>query len=430
MKIGEFSKKNNITQDTIRHYIDMGLLVAEKQGWQYKFSEEDSNDLEKITMLKQLDFSLTEIQEILCFNRVGGEKTDEFRNFYLSLLERKKDEIMKEQQRFKEIDSELKDRINELKMYEINARKNLGFPLSSTGLLHCPCCKQSLEISDGIVEKSMLIEATVHCACGYIAFIENGIYIDKKAVRTKIEIPPKKTFLEVTSPKFVNFMYNGTTTVIDYILNHGNAPKYIMELDNCVGRFLMQYIDYLPKGCTYILICHDKERITSMKENLMQQHEHSNFIFFCCDIDQLPLADSSMDIIIDHWMSRIYAKSTHKSVLDIVSPFLKEEGLLTGAYPHIGTKSKDFINIPLELRDYFNRNKILERLEQLNYSQLEGAEIGPVIENNPYIDLNDKEQYLTLYAGRKRSQFDRLSPGTEFQRKQRQHLIPLIQARN
>lgn len=248
----------------------------------------------------------------------------------------------------------------------------------------------------------MLIEATVHCECGYIAVIEDGIYIDKKAVRKKIEIPSKKKFLEVTSPKFVNFMYNGTHTIIDYILNHGNSPKYIMELDNCVGRFLMQYIDYLPKGCTYVLICHDKDRITSVKDNLVQQHEHSNFIFFCCAMDQLPIAESSMDIIIDHWMSRIYAKSTNKSLLDIVSPFLKEEGLLTGAYPHIGTKSKDFINIPLELRDYFNKNRILERLDALYFSQLEVAEIGPVLENNPYIDMNDKEQYLMLYAGRKK----------------------------
>lgn len=423
MKIGEFSKRNNVTQDTIRHYIDMGLLVAEKQGWQYKFSEEDSYDIEKITMLKQLDFSLTEIQEILCFNRIGGEKTDEFRDFYLSLLERKKEQNLKEQQRCKEIDFLLKDRINELKRYGISEKKSLGFPLSSTGLLHCPCCKQPLEISDGIVEKSMLIEATVHCECGYIAVIEDGIYIDKKAVRKKIEIPSKKKFLEVTSPKFVNLMYNGTHTIIDYILNHGNSPKYIMELDNCVGRFLMQYIDYLPKGCTYVLICHDKDRITSMKENLVQQNEHSNFIFFCCAMDQLPIADSSMDIIIDHWMSRIYAKLTNKSLLDIISPLLKEEGLLTGAYPHIGTKGKDFINIPPQLRDYFNKDRILERLDALNFSQLEIAEIGPVLENNPYIDMNDKEQYLMLYAGRNKSQSDMLSPANELERKRRQNLI-------
>jgi DNA-binding transcriptional MerR regulator len=32
MRIGEFSKKYNITHDTVRHYIDMGLLIPRKDG--------------------------------------------------------------------------------------------------------------------------------------------------------------------------------------------------------------------------------------------------------------------------------------------------------------------------------------------------------------------------------------------------------------
>jgi hypothetical protein len=61
-------------------------------------------------------------------------------------------------------------------------------------------------------------------------------------------------------------------------------------------------------------------------------------------------------------------------------------------------------------------------LDALNFSQLEIAEIGPVLENNPYIDMNDKEQYLMLYAGRNKSQSDML-PANEFERKRRQNLI-------
>jgi len=404
MKIGEFSKKHNITQDTIRHYIAMGLLVAEKQGFQYKFSEEDSCDLEKIIALKQLDFSLAEIQEILCFYRLEGDKTDEYRDFYLSLLERKKEQAQQEEQKFNSINRHLIDRINELKTEEISRKRSLGFPISSISLLRCPDCRKTLNISGGTLEKNMILEAVIYCECGYRAVIENGIYVDKKTVRTKTVdgkvMPTKKAFLETASPKYINFMYNGTTALIDSIQKYGNEPDYIMELDHCVGRFLMQYLDYLPSGCTYILTCYDKDRITSVKHNLEQQSEHNNFIFFCCEMDQLPLKASFIDIIVDHGMSRAYGKSANKFILDIVSPFLRQGGLLIGAYHNLGPKSMNVINLPLEAEEYCNRNKILEKLSNLDFKPVDVSDIGPVIETSLHAGT-DQEVFQTIYAGRK-----------------------------
>ncbi|WP_410772079.1 MerR family transcriptional regulator [Fontibacillus sp. BL9] len=423
MKIGEFAKKNNITQDTIRHYIDLGLLVAEKQGSQYRFTEEDSGDLERIVMLKQLDFSLTEIQEILCFYRLEGEKSDDFRSFYLSLLERKKEQVRIEQLKFQEIDGHIRKEITELKMDELGLKRRIGFPITSMPLLQCPECKSALDISGGTIEKNMLMEADFQCECGYVSYVEDGIYIDKAAVGKKKQIPPKKDFLEAASPKYINFLYNGTSTLIDYIQNHGSQPGYIMELDNCVGRFLMQYIDFLPKGCTYILICHDKQRITHMKRNIELQQEHGNFIFFCCELDRLPVAPASIDIIVDHWMSKTYAKTADKDLLDIVSPFLKQEGLLIGAYPHLGKQCKDYLHVPLELRDLFNRDKMLEKLHHLNFAELDVSELGPITENNPYIDIQGKEQYLTLYVGKKKRSFDVICAGAQQEMKLKQNRI-------
>ncbi len=423
MKIGEFAKRNNITQDTIRHYIDLGLLVAEKQGSQYKFTEEDSGDLEDIVLLKQLDFSLTEIQEIFCFYRLEGEKSDDFRSFYLSLLERKREQVRNEQLKFQEIDVRIRNRIHELKKDEFNKKGSIGFPITSTSLLQCPDCKTALDIRGGTIEKNMLMEAIFHCECGYIASIENGVYIDQAAVGKKKQIPPKRDFLEAASPKYINYLYNGTSTLIDYLQLHGDHPRYIMELDNCVGRFLMQYIDLLPKDCTYILICHDKERIANMKKNIELQQEHNNFIFFCCEFDRLPLTPASIDIIVDHWMSKTYAKTADKDLLNIVSPFLKQEGLLIGAYPHLGSQCKDYLHVPLKLRELFNRDKMLDKLQQLNFTELDVSELGPITEDNPYIDIQGKEQYLTLYVGKKKRNFDVICSGTQLEIKQKQNRI-------
>ncbi|MNP36415.1 hypothetical protein D3C76_1298020 [compost metagenome] len=64
------------------------------------------------------------------------------------------------------------------------------------------------------------------------------------------------------------------------------------------------------------------------------------------------------------------------------------------------------MNVPIKLRDYFNISKMLKKLEDLNYSELDVADIGPIVENSPYIDIKDKEQYLTLYVGKKKRNFE------------------------
>lgn len=102
-------------------------------------------------------------------------------------------------------------------------------------------------------------------------------------------------------------------------------------------------------------------------------------------------------------MSKTYAKTADRDLMDIVSPFLKQEGLLVGAYPHLGPYCKDYLHVPLKLRDLFNWDKMLCKLQQLNFTELDVSELGPITEDNPYIDIQGKEQYLTLYVGKKKS---------------------------
>ncbi|MEF2968457.1 MerR family transcriptional regulator [Paenibacillus sp. M1] len=402
MRIGEFAKKNNITQDTIRHYIDLGLLVVEKQGSWYKFSQKDSSDLEKIFILKQLDFSLGEILKVLSFHRLEGDKSAEYRDFYLSFLERKKEQIMKEQQKFREIDFQLKDKISEMKLDEAKQGTRLGFPLSSIALLRCPDCKNMMDIRSGTLKTNMILDAEIQCACGYSAAIEDGIYIDKQMAATKKRLPTKKQFLEATSPRYINFMYNGSTILIDYIQSYASGPKYILELDHCIGRFLMQYIDELPDNCTYILVCQDRARIAAVKNDLLQ-HRHSRFIFLCCEEDRLPIADGAMDIVVDHGLSRSYAKTTGRFLPERLGPLLKEEGLIAASFPHAGTEFNGSGNIDIGTGEYFHKDTILEKLKKLHFSELDIADIGPIIESSPYIEMKDHEQYLTLYVGKKTS---------------------------
>ncbi|MCW8195595.1 MerR family transcriptional regulator [Proteobacteria bacterium 005FR1] len=66
MKIGELAKAAEVSKDTIRHYLDMGLLQAEKDpgnGYQV-FSPEAVSRLRFIKQAQQLGFRLDDIARI------------------------------------------------------------------------------------------------------------------------------------------------------------------------------------------------------------------------------------------------------------------------------------------------------------------------------------------------------------------------------
>ncbi|MFD0715699.1 diguanylate cyclase domain-containing protein [Paenibacillus sp. GCM10027626] len=68
MKIGEFAELNNVTAKMLRHYDEMGLLKPAEidlcTGYR-SYKQEQSHQLNWIIILKNLDFSLSEIKEVL-----------------------------------------------------------------------------------------------------------------------------------------------------------------------------------------------------------------------------------------------------------------------------------------------------------------------------------------------------------------------------
>lgn len=408
MKIGEFAQKHNITQDTVRHYMDLGLLVTEKSGGQYDFSEVDSHDLTQIIELKKLNFSLNEIQKILTIQRISGTNTNTFRTLFTTFLENKKREVDIKLMKYNKFNELLKEKIKEIKSTEIKDVKRFGFPITSLHLLVCPKCQSALKLSEGTIEEDNVMDANLKCSCGYEAVIRNGIFIYEESVRTKMlngkVMPSKEEYLASSSYEYNNFLYKGMNAMIEIINRCGIEPEYIMEMDNCVGFFLLQYIRYIPKNSVYVLIDYDIERIIKLKHDLEMYYEHNNFIFLCCDYDSLPIKRSSMDILIDYNMSENYEKYTGEILFDKVLPLMKDNGIITGSYYYLGENSSDKIMNQKTLNRY-NKNNCIDRFNKYKLKLISTSDIGPVaggsLFNNELKGINEVRLYQSIYACRK-----------------------------
>ncbi len=407
MKIGQFAKKHGITHDTIRYYIEKGLLVPNKKDGQYRFNEVDSKEIVKIIELKQMQFSLSDIHRILTFQRLGGVSTEFSYKQFLSILEERQTAISEELLKLNRINDYLCKQIEEIKSSKQTEEQVLGFPITSTDLLLCPSSHKGLNLSAGVIEKNMIINADVECQCGYVAKIKSGIYIVEQDIRPKLidgkPMPSKEEYLMQTPHNRITYLFKGMAQLIDYILKYHKEPGYIMELSNCVGFFLLQYINYLPEDCVYILIDFDIDRITHLKKNLERYYSHKKFIFFCCDYCNLPLKKSSVDVVVDMVICDEKETEYKKNLMDITTLLLKHKGIFAGKYTY--SKVKEIKGDLLESKDNETSNKenILEKIKAFAKMKiLDSIEISTPCKD--YLqDINEKqvEEYQYVFVGKK-----------------------------
>ena len=306
--------------------------------------------------------------------------------------------------KFIKYNSLIKGKIHEIQSTESNSRKNLGFPILSLHLLVCPKCRSDLNLSDGTIEENSIIDANLRCSCGYEAKIRNGIFINESSVKTKLmngeKMPSKEEYLASSSYEYNNFLYKGMNSLIEFVNKYGSEPDYIMELDNCVGFFLLQYIKYLPGKSTYILIDYDIERINKLKYDLENYYEHKNFIFLCCDYENLPIKTSSVDVLIDYNITKKYEDETGRELFGKILPIMKQDGILAGSCRFLKQNSEKLIN---EIdKKYYNSNFYLERLQKHKYRVLDSANIGPVAGENVFnMEITGTELYQSTYVCKK-----------------------------
>src|SRR6056297_1589856 len=147
MKIKEFSNKYDLSYDTIRYYMKLNLINPQKSGGHYEFDQEDQNDIEEILKLKEMEFSLDEIKEILSFKRIGRLSNYQKNSYYQDLYQGKLKKIEKRIIELKEAKKSLNLHLKRLKDENNEKQNDLSLNLNLLNLFVCPSCGLSLTLS-------------------------------------------------------------------------------------------------------------------------------------------------------------------------------------------------------------------------------------------------------------------------------------------
>jgi len=412
MKIGAFAKVNQTSIDTIRHYMDLNLIVPEKVGGQYDFDAICQADYEEIFKLKAIGFTLSEIQTLLLFRRIGKLTGYHRRMTYQAYFDQKRAKIADEIHRLEQMASALQDEIAHmaLKSQALPEKvMNTGVPLEYFELFQCRRCSGTYQLSDARIHNHHIVDGELNCSCGQVLRIQNGILIGEGArleasevVNTSYEETFVDDYILTTSPEYLKKLYQG----LEWTKRHVNFQTFedavCMELGTGHGFFMRHFIDAFPASTVYIAVDHDLQSLKWLKSIFDRNPPKCKILYLCADFMTLPLKPQSIDAVFDISGSSNYAFDHPVFLLDGMETLIKPDTTLHGYYILFKNFSKHS-KVAVAHRPLFSWETVKAMIHTLGYVEIdhlitEAVDQGGPLEN--YFVAGEKV-YTAIFHGKK-----------------------------
>ncbi|MCU6710492.1 MerR family transcriptional regulator [Paenibacillus sp. J5C_2022] len=329
MKIGKFAQAHHLTIDSVRHYMEMGLLLPDKKGGQYHFDSQCSEDVQDIVELKKYGFTLSEIRGILYKKRLSTSiDYDKDRNYKAQYI-RKHQQIQREIEQLKEMESKLQHRIEEISSTESSGTGHHGVNVNALSLLACPDCHQPLVLKKCQIVETQIQSGNLDCQCGRSIRIEDGILFSDKSKYGEYPFDDSiEQFFENTSPEFKYELAKGFRWLSNKFRNEIDANAVALELGVGYGIFLRNVYEALSEHNVYIAVDHNIQLLKELKEVLQGLEPSTMVILICADTLDLPLKPDIADFLID-----VGGDATQNAqLLKEVDQYAKDRSALLGGY--------------------------------------------------------------------------------------------------
>ena len=301
MKISEFSNKYNISNDTVRYYMELNLIVPIKKGGHYYFDKDCEKDIKEVLRLKKMNFTLQEIKEIFNFRRIGKLTLYQKNNYYQNLYKNKVEQIKKEINSLQKAHISLKKELKLLSENKVRENNKFGIDLNVLSFFRCPNCENELKLSADEVVDNQIINGKLSCVCNYQARIDDGILIsmDIDIDENNIDDRHIENYIQKTDSKHIDESYNSIEWLKKELLKENLNDKLILEPGSGFGYFLRQIYNELPDSTYYICVDNNHELNKYLKSLLELSLKKSNIIFITTNLPELPLKDNIIDIVLD-----------------------------------------------------------------------------------------------------------------------------------
>lgn len=374
MRIGKFAENNNLSIDTIRHYMDLGLILPEKQGGQYHFDAGCQKNLKNILELKSMGFSLSEIKIILLymnFGKLSGYQED---IYYKALFQERYRKLEKEIEKLNSIKNKLEFKIQSFSSRaELNNLNESGIDLNFLSMLSCFKCGRSLMLKDGSINNNQIIDGNLSCSCGEEYKIDKGILIAGASKTVNISESDESNLFEyisVTDGAYLDNLLKGLGWSGRKLEGMSLSGKVLLELGSGMGFFLRNVYEDLAEDCVYIAVDNNMQRHRFLKSMLDRAEHRKNVVFICADFLEIPIKKKLVHILLDISGTSNYCFEHEEFLLNAVIDLIKEDASLLGSYILFKNFSSNTL-IESRYRKNFMLKNVKESINKLKFKMFD-----------------------------------------------------------
>lgn len=375
MKIGEFAKKFDTSVSTVRHYINLGLLVPEKDGFQYCFQGDDCREMELIITMKKTGFKLSEMNKYLSLFRFYNKDDYLLYEKLLEYLHGKKESLYAEKQQINTYIRLINKKIKEIESNSIYAAGKSaggneerpygclpGFPLAAVDLLRCPHCQNRLSLSGADIIGDSITAGSLKCSCGYQALLHNGIIFTD--ILRNLDNDDKFLY-SYFGKENVSINEDGLLLMAmdehsnEYMTNLHRSSLWIhkelssLDLRNKVILFPEMAVQYLYSHCDdndaggsiFIVTSPSERTIQMMRQHIANAAPDLKIVYIINQDGSLPLRSGCIDTVIDYMGSCNLGFFEKKHYFDMIAPYIAKKAVIAGVVEYYRNNSDSLRNV-------------------------------------------------------------------------------------